>query len=171
MTNQPADNAVEMKTHVSSGDQRVASLRAAVGGVLNWNTRHKFRPNHLIVSVLLERISSHAKLLGVPVLSCSLPSCLVFVAVVCVCWTDPVFSVALFRYLILFTFSFLANHYRYFVLSVLFCVVVEVLFWFWQEQSLTVSLSAFLSAAIHVCICSRFAGSSGGKKRSDPLLR
>lgn len=92
MTNQLADNAVETETHVSSGDQRVASLRAAVGGVLNWNTRHKFRPNHLIVSVLLERISSHAKLLWVLVLSCSLPSCFVFVAVVCVCWIETFFQ-------------------------------------------------------------------------------
>ncbi len=33
----------------------------SVGSVLNWNARHKFRPNRLIVSVLLERISSDAK--------------------------------------------------------------------------------------------------------------
>lgn len=37
-------------------------------------TAYKFRPNHFIVSVLLERINSHAKLLWVPDPSRSLPS-------------------------------------------------------------------------------------------------
>lgn len=43
-------------------------------GVLLWSPQHKFRSNHLIVSVPLERISIHAELLWVPDVSRSLPS-------------------------------------------------------------------------------------------------
>lgn len=81
-----------------SGDQGVVSPRAVVDSVLNWNARHKFRPNRLIVSVLLERISSRAKLLGVPALSCSLPSCFVFAAVVCVYWAEQWFFFSVIRF-------------------------------------------------------------------------
>lgn len=81
-----------------SGDQGVVSPRAVVDSVLNWNARHKFRPNRLIVSVLLERISSRAKLLGVPALSCSLPSCFVFAAVVCVYWAEQCFFFSVIRF-------------------------------------------------------------------------
>lgn len=117
------DNAAEMKTPASHQETRGWRLWGQpVGGVLNWNTQHKFRPNHLIVSVLLERISSHAKLLRVPALSCSLPSCFVCV-VVCVCWAEPMFSLALFFFLILFTFSILVlvNHCFSFLLSLRCC--------------------------------------------------
>lgn len=80
MTNRSVDNVKGDEGPRLIGEtRRVASLRAMVGGVLNWNTQHKFRPNRLIVSVLLERISSHAKLLGAPALNCSLPSCFVYV--------------------------------------------------------------------------------------------